>query len=129
MKRYIKYIIIFLVIVVFSFFIIFNSDIFHEKYYYYSNIDFYVSVPVDTRIYFSDLYVGRVKSIRYDIEKEEKIIEFYIFVEYINLLKFSSKLILRVDDENNLKRIYIYKDKKDSTLIPEGGYLDSIVER
>jgi len=109
--------------------IIYNCEIFHKRIYYYSNVDSNIRIPIGTKIYYSDLYVGRITTIKYFLGENEKEIEFYLFNEFFTLAKYNSKLIFEIDENNIIKRISIVTDSEDSFLLPERGYIDSIVLR
>jgi len=111
-----------------SIFIIFSCDILHRKNIYYADVDFNISIPIGTRIYYSDLYVGRVSKIFYCVKEREKVIEFYLFEEFLYIAKKDSVLILKTDEVNNIKMISIHTNSEDSVLLPERGYFNSTIE-
>jgi len=130
MKRYFKIIILSLAVILILGFIIYNSEIFNKRIFYYANVDFNINIPIGTRIYHSDLRIGRVSKIYYFLERKEKMIEFYLFEDFSFIARYNSKLILRVDEENNIRRISICIDDTDlGLLIPEREFFDSIVVR
>ena len=132
MKRHFKYLILFsIIIVIILFFKIFYTDTFHKKEIFYTNLDFNIKIPLNTRIYYGAICVGRISTISFDLGKKEQRIEFYLYKEYIYYIARSdSSIIFKVDDINNIKLISITTNSTEPHFIlPGKEYINSIIER
>ena len=101
-----------------------------KKTFYHTDLDFDTKIFIGTRIYYGDVYVGRVSKIYISIEKKEKEVEFFLFVEYSDIGREGSKIIFKVDSDNIVKWIDIVTeiDFENSIKLPEGGYFISTID-
>jgi hypothetical protein len=110
------------VLLVLFVFTITNCENLQKKIFYYTNLDFDARLSPGTRIYYGDCYVGRVTEILIRIEEKEKIVKFFLFIEYQTIAREGSKIIFKIENDNIVNRIEISPDIDfiNSDILPEG---------
>ena len=89
------------------------------------------NLHVSAKINYGDVFVGRVSSILVFIERQEKTVKLFLFEEYRTIAREGSQIIFRVNNDNKVKRIDIFKDIdfENTIKLPENGSFISIIKR
>jgi hypothetical protein len=66
-----------------------------QKYFLHAKVDLNFEVSPNAQIFYTDICVGKIDKITIDINRRERVIRFYLYKNYLQLVKNGSKLIFK----------------------------------